>query len=58
MRNEQGMHWIYPSLGGAFFAFALGSFGDASLTMVIDSYRDVSSSHPVTNDFPCPSAGR
>lgn len=35
------MHWIYPSIGGAFFGFGLGSIGDASLTLVIDSYRDV-----------------
>lgn len=35
------MHWIFPSIGGAFFAFGLGSIGDATLTLVIDSYRDV-----------------
>lgn len=35
------MHWIYPSIGGAFFGFGLGSIGDATLTLVIDSYRDV-----------------
>lgn len=35
------MHWIYPSVGGALFGFGLGSIGDASLTLVIDSYRDV-----------------
>lgn len=36
------MHWIYPSIGGAFFGFGLGSIADASLTVVIDSYREVS----------------
>ncbi len=39
---SQGMHWIYPSIGGAFFGFGLGSIGDQSLTIIIDSYRDVS----------------
>ncbi|KAJ5733147.1 hypothetical protein N7533_013594 [Penicillium manginii] len=38
---ERGMHWIYPSVGGALFGFGLGSIGDASLTLVIDSYRDI-----------------
>ncbi|OOQ84836.1 MFS transporter [Penicillium brasilianum] len=37
----RGMHWIYPSVAGAFFGFGLGSIGDASLTLVIDSYRDI-----------------
>lgn len=37
----QGMHWIYPSVGGALFGFGLGSISDAALTLVIDSYRDV-----------------
>ena len=35
------MHWIYPSVSGAFFGFSLGSISDASLTLVIDSYREV-----------------
>lgn len=35
------MNWIYPSIGGALFGFGLGSIGDASLTLVIDSYREV-----------------
>ncbi|KAJ5675541.1 hypothetical protein N7462_008438 [Penicillium macrosclerotiorum] len=38
---SRGMHWIYPSVGGALFGFGLGSIGDASLTLVIDSYRDI-----------------
>lgn len=33
------MHWIYPSLGGAFFAFGLGAIGDAAFTLVIDAHR-------------------
>jgi hypothetical protein len=36
------MHWIWPSIGGALFGFGLGSISDAALTLVIDSYRDVS----------------
>lgn len=35
------MHWIYPSIGGAMFAFGLGSYGDIAFTFVIDTYRDV-----------------
>lgn len=38
---SQGMHWIYPSVGGALFGFGLGSIGDAVLTLVIDSYPEV-----------------
>lgn len=41
MEFIQGMHWIYPSIGGALFGFGLGSISDAALTLVIDSYRDV-----------------
>lgn len=36
------MHWIYPSIAGVFFGFGLGSISDAALTLVIDSYREVS----------------
>ncbi|KAH7029879.1 major facilitator superfamily domain-containing protein [Microdochium trichocladiopsis] len=36
-----GMHWIYPSVGGAFFAAGLGATGDIAFTFVIDSYRDL-----------------
>lgn len=36
------MHWIYPSIGGAFFGFGLGSISNVSLTFVIDSYFEVS----------------
>ncbi|KAF4537473.1 MFS transporter [Lasiodiplodia theobromae] len=36
---DRGMHWIYPSLGGAFFAFGLGAIGDAAFTLVIDAHR-------------------
>ncbi|CAL5873661.1 uncharacterized protein PFLUO_LOCUS7943 [Penicillium psychrofluorescens] len=38
---SRGMHWIYPSVGGALFGFGLGSISDAALTLVIDSYRDI-----------------
>ena len=36
------MHWIYPSVGSAFFAFGLGAIGDISFTLIIDTYRPVS----------------
>ncbi|KAL1875845.1 hypothetical protein Daus18300_003036 [Diaporthe australafricana] len=36
---DRGMHWIFPSIGGALFAFGLGAIGDAALTLVIDAYR-------------------
>lgn len=39
--TSQGMHWIYPSVGGALFGFGLGAFGDTVLTYVIDSYRNI-----------------
>ncbi|KAJ4256864.1 hypothetical protein NW762_008960 [Fusarium torreyae] len=39
---DRGMHWIYPSIGGAFFAFGLGAMGDITFTFVIDTYRPVS----------------
>lgn len=39
--RRQGMHWIYPSIGGAMFAFGLGAYGDIAFTFVIDTYRDV-----------------
>lgn len=38
---HQGMHYIYPSIGGALFGFGLGSISDAALTLVIDSHRGV-----------------
>ncbi|KAM0341697.1 hypothetical protein ACHAPU_009945 [Fusarium lateritium] len=37
----RGMHWIYPSIGGAFFAFGLGANGDMTFTLVIDCYREL-----------------
>ncbi|KAL5049095.1 hypothetical protein BDW71DRAFT_204848 [Aspergillus fruticulosus] len=37
----RGMHWIWPSVGGAMFGFGLGGISDAALTLVIDSYRDI-----------------
>ncbi|QPC73328.1 hypothetical protein HYE68_004080 [Fusarium pseudograminearum] len=38
---DRGMHWIYPSIGGAFFAFGLGANGDITFTLVIDTYREL-----------------
>ncbi|KAF4966398.1 hypothetical protein FSARC_5907 [Fusarium sarcochroum] len=38
---DRGMHWIYPSIGGAFFAFGLGANGDITFTFVIDTYREL-----------------
>ncbi|KAF9769090.1 hypothetical protein IL306_013547 [Fusarium sp. DS 682] len=37
----RGMHWIYPSIGGAFFAFGLGAMGDITFTLIIDTYREL-----------------
>ncbi|KAF4990479.1 hypothetical protein FDECE_14363 [Fusarium decemcellulare] len=37
----RGMHWIYPSIGGALFAFGIGSNGDITFTLVIDSYHEL-----------------
>ncbi|GKT91287.1 major facilitator superfamily transporter [Colletotrichum tofieldiae] len=36
-----GMHWIYPSIGGACFAFGSGSMMDVSFTVVIDTYKEI-----------------
>ncbi|KAJ5788482.1 hypothetical protein N7457_003472 [Penicillium paradoxum] len=38
---SRGMHWIWPNLGGAFFAFGLGAISDAVLVFVMDSYREI-----------------
>ncbi|OHW98993.1 major facilitator superfamily transporter [Colletotrichum incanum] len=40
-RPNQGMHWIFPSIGGALFAFGLGANGDITFTLVIDTYREL-----------------
>lgn len=37
----QGMHWIWPTVGGAFFGFGLGAVADSALTLVIDAYREI-----------------
>lgn len=37
----KGMHWIYPSVGGAIMAFGLGSIGDIAITVVIDAYKEM-----------------
>ncbi|KAH0436662.1 major facilitator superfamily transporter [Colletotrichum camelliae] len=36
---DRGMHWVYPSIGGALFAFGLSSMMDVSFTIVIDTYK-------------------
>ncbi|KAL0934650.1 major facilitator superfamily transporter [Colletotrichum truncatum] len=38
---DKGMHWIYPSIGGALFAFGLGANGDITFTLLIDTYREL-----------------
>ncbi|KAJ4348594.1 uncharacterized protein N0V89_009972 [Didymosphaeria variabile] len=38
---DRGMHWILPSIGGAFFAFGMGSIGEIAFTLLVDSYRDI-----------------
>ncbi|OLN87607.1 putative MFS-type transporter C1271.10c-like protein 11 [Colletotrichum chlorophyti] len=38
---DRGMHWIFPSIGGALFAFGLGANGDITFTLVIDTYREL-----------------
>lgn len=41
------MHWIYPSIGGALYAFGMGSVGEVAFTLLVDSYRDVSVNVPI-----------
>ncbi|RSL46388.1 hypothetical protein CEP54_013862 [Fusarium duplospermum] len=38
---DKGMHWIYPSIGGALFAFGLGANGDITFTLIVDTYREL-----------------
>ncbi|CAG8039809.1 unnamed protein product [Penicillium olsonii] len=38
---SKGLHWIWPTIAGAFFGFGLGSISDAVLVLVMDSYRDI-----------------
>lgn len=45
----QGMHWVYPSIGGALFAFGMSSMMDVSFTIVIDTYKAVSTELLKTN---------
>ncbi|EFQ27303.1 major facilitator superfamily transporter [Colletotrichum graminicola] len=39
--SDRGMHWIFPSIGGALFAFGLGANGDITFTLVIDTYKEL-----------------
>ncbi|KAK1593449.1 major facilitator superfamily domain-containing protein [Colletotrichum navitas] len=39
--SNRGMHWIFPSIGGALFAFGLGANGDITFTLVIDTYKEL-----------------
>ncbi|KAJ5274356.1 hypothetical protein N7505_002901 [Penicillium chrysogenum] len=43
---SKGMHWIYPSVGGAIFGFGLGGVSDVALCVLIDSYQAVSLAGP------------
>ncbi|KAI8269929.1 hypothetical protein K4K58_012832 [Colletotrichum sp. SAR11_239] len=38
---DRGMHWVYPSTGGALFAFGMSSMMDVSFTIVIDTYKAI-----------------
>ncbi|CCF35681.1 hypothetical protein CH063_07412 [Colletotrichum higginsianum] len=38
---DRGMHWIYPSIGSAMYAFSMGAIMDISFTVVIDTYTDI-----------------
>lgn len=38
----KGMHWFFPSLGGALFAFGFGAISDIIFTLILDSFPDVS----------------
>ncbi|KAL5386786.1 hypothetical protein PMIN02_008377 [Paraphaeosphaeria minitans] len=38
---DRGMHWIFPSIGGACYAFGMGSIGEIAFTVLVDSYRDL-----------------
>ncbi|KAJ6444981.1 G protein-coupled receptor GPR1 [Purpureocillium lavendulum] len=38
---DRGLHWIYPSIGGAFFSFGYGAVGDIAFTLVLDAFPNV-----------------
>lgn len=42
----KGLHWIYPSIGGALFGFGFSAMGDITFTMVIDIYYEVHCRQP------------
>lgn len=42
------MHWIFPQIGTAFFAFGFGAIGDMAFTLVIDACPGVS--EPIDNN--------
>ncbi|KAH6656908.1 major facilitator superfamily domain-containing protein [Truncatella angustata] len=37
----RGMHWIFPSIGGAVFGFGLGAMGEITFTLVVDTYLEL-----------------
>ncbi len=39
--QSQGMHWIIPCVGIAFFGFSLTALGDTSLSYLSDCYREI-----------------
>ncbi|ETS87665.1 hypothetical protein PFICI_01493 [Pestalotiopsis fici W106-1] len=38
---DEGMHWIYPSIGCALFGFGMGATGDICFTMILDAYPEL-----------------
>ncbi|PWI71494.1 hypothetical protein PCL_11588 [Purpureocillium lilacinum] len=38
---DRGLHWIYPSIGGALFSFGYGAVGDIAFTLVLDAFPNV-----------------
>ncbi|KAF4447928.1 major facilitator superfamily transporter [Fusarium austroafricanum] len=38
----RGLHWIYPSIGGALYGFGFSAVGNIVFTMVIDTYYEAS----------------
>ncbi|KND87054.1 putative MFS-type transporter [Tolypocladium ophioglossoides CBS 100239] len=38
---DRGLHWIFPSIGGALFAFGFGAISDISSTLVLDAYPNL-----------------
>ncbi|XP_044724113.1 uncharacterized protein HRG_02009 [Hirsutella rhossiliensis] len=38
---DQGLHWIFPSIGSALISFGFGGMASMSFTLMIDAYPNI-----------------